>query len=77
MAVFGVLVLAAPLLVLATVVVALCSYGPLGWVAAAGLLAAVGVVARSSYRVVLRWWRRTKAPSQVRMTPAERRRRLY
>lgn len=55
-------VLAAPLLVLATAVVALWAHGPLGWVAAVALVAGCvgGTVLLA--RAVRRWWAGTKAP---------------
>jgi hypothetical protein len=56
------LLLVGPLLMLATAVVALASRGPLGWLAAAGLVVGVVAVSWWSWRAVLRWWRSTKAP---------------
>ena len=56
------LVLAGPLLMLATAVVALWAHGPLGWLAAVLLVAAALWVCRATVRVCLRWWRGTKAP---------------
>lgn len=67
--------LAGPLLLLAIAVVALWSYGPLGWLAA--VLLVVGVLAATwwSTKAVLRWWRGTKvAEPRRQLTPAERRR---
>jgi hypothetical protein len=60
--------LAAPLLMLATAVVALASHGPLGWLAAVLLVLTVVAVLRWSARLVLRWWRSTKAPEKVTST---------
>ena len=57
-----VLVLAAPVLLLLSAVVALGGHGPLGWLAAAALLAAVFVVARATCRRCWTWWLGTKAP---------------
>ena len=62
MALFLPLLLACPALMLATAVVALWSYGPLGWLAAFGLLAGVAWATRASCRLCVRWWRSTKAP---------------
>ena len=56
------LMLAGPLLMLATACVALWAYGPLGWIAAVLLVVAVFVVTRLTCRACLRWWRSTKAP---------------
>ena len=56
------LLLAGPLLMLATACVALWSLGPLGWVAAVLLVVVVLVVSRLTCRACLRWWRSTKAP---------------
>ena len=72
--VFGVLALAGPLLMLATAVVTLCQQGPLGWLAAGGLLATVGWVVVVSVQVVLRWWRSTKVAPRVQVRPADLRR---
>ena len=72
--VFGVLVLAGPLLMLATAVVTLCQQGPLGWVAAGGLIAAVGWAVVVTVQVVLRWWRSTKVTSRPQVRPADLRR---
>ena len=60
------LVLAGPLLMLATACVALWSYGPLGWLAAVLLVVAVLWLTRAFCRVCLRWWRSTKAPVRER-----------
>lgn len=62
MAVFGVLVLVGPALMLLTAVVALAERGPLGWLAGAGLVVGVVVVLRLTGRVVRSWWRSTAAP---------------
>jgi hypothetical protein len=56
------LLLAAPLLVLATAVVSLWAHGPLGWLAAVALVLGVCLGSRLSCRACLRWWRSTKAP---------------
>ncbi|MCW2681782.1 MAG: hypothetical protein JWM62_3183 [Frankiales bacterium] len=56
------LVLAGPVLMLATACVALWSHGPLGGLAAVLLVVAVLLVSRWSCRSCLRWWRSTKAP---------------
>ena len=56
------LVLAGPLLMLATAVVALWAHGPLGWLAAVLLVGATLWLSRAAVRVCLRWWRSTKAP---------------
>ena len=61
------LLLVGPVLMLATACVALWSYGPLGWVAAVLLVLGVLVATRLAVRLVLRWWRSTKAP--VREVP--------
>lgn len=72
--VFGVLVLAGPLLMLATAVVSLCRQGPLGWVAAGALLAAVVAAVVVTVQVVLRWWASTKVPARPQVRPADLRR---
>ena len=54
--------LAGPVLMLATAVVALWAHGPLGWLASLGLLAGVAWSMRAGCRLCLRWWRSTKAP---------------
>ena len=54
--------LAGPVLVLATAVVALAAHGPLGWLAGALLVGTVLWVLRWSWRMSVRWWRSTKAP---------------
>ena len=56
------LVLAGPLLVLATGVVALWSQGPVGWLAAVLLVLVVVATTWWVLRAVRRWWRSTKAP---------------
>ena len=73
-AVFAVLALAGPLLLLATAVVGLWSRGPLGWVASVLLVAAVAAACRWSVRVVRRWWAGTRAPVQQQVRPADGRR---
>ncbi len=74
MAVFAVLALIGPLLLLATTVVGLWSYGPLGWVASILLVAAIAYATRWTTRVALGWWRSTKAPERpsVRRSDARR-----
>ena len=74
MAVFAVLVLVGPVLMLASAVVALWAYGPLGWLASVLLVAAVAAACRWSTRLALRWWRSTKAPEQVPVRPSSARR---
>jgi len=69
-AVFAVLALIGPLLLLATTVVGLWSYGPLGWAASVLLVAAIAWATRFSTRLTLRWWRSTRAP--VRPSQARR-----
>ena len=75
MAVFAVLALIGPLLLLATTVVGLWSYGPLGWLASVLLVAAVAGSCRWSTRAALRWWRSTKVPARPQVRPADARRR--
>ena len=60
--------LVAPLLMLATAVVALAQHGPLGWLAAVLLVVTVVLVLRWTTRWCLRWWRSTKAPVKVTST---------
>ena len=72
--VFAVLTLIGPLLLLATTVVGLWSYGPLGWAASVLLLASVAGGCRWSARAALRWWRSTKAPVQPQVRPWHARR---
>lgn len=55
-------VLAGPLLMLATAVVALSAHGPLGWVASVALVVGVLLGARWAVRAGRRWWAGTKAP---------------
>ena len=74
MSVFALLALMGPLLLLATTVVALWSYGPLGWLASVLLVAAIACVTRWTTRLTLRWWRSTKAPVRRQVSPAEARR---
>ena len=74
MGVFAVLALIGPLLLLATTVVGLWSYGPLGWVASVLLVAAIAYVTRWTTRLTLRWWRSTKAPVRRQVSPSEARR---
>ncbi len=56
------LVLVGPALMLAAAVVSLASRGPLGWLAAAGLLVAVAWTSRALWRLARTWWASTKAP---------------
>ena len=71
---FAVLALIGPLLLLATTVVGLWSYGPLGWVASVLLVAAIAYATRWTTRLTLRWWRSTKAPERAAVRPADLRR---
>ncbi len=74
MSVFAVLALIGPLLLLATTVVGLWAYGPVGWLASVLLVAAVAGACRWTGRVALRWWRSTKAPEQPQVRPSHARR---
>lgn len=74
MGLFAVLALAGPLLLLATTVVGLWAYGPLGWLASVLLVAAVAGGCRWGLRALLRWWRSTKAPVRTQTRPADARR---
>ena len=74
MAVFAVLSLIGPLLLLATTVVGLWSYGPLGWVASVLLVAGIAWATRWTTRLTLRWWRSTKAPVRTQVRPSQARR---
>ncbi len=74
MGVFAVLALIGPLLLLATTVVGLWSYGPLGWVASVLLVAFVASATRWTCRLTLRWWRSTKAPVRTQVSPSQARR---
>ena len=56
------LVLAGPLLVLATACVALWSRGPLGRLGAVLLVVAVVWATGAACRATARWWRGTRAP---------------
>jgi len=56
------LVLLAPALLLLSAVLALASHGPLGWLAAAGLVLVVAVVCRWVAIRTWAWWVLTKAP---------------
>ena len=71
---FAVLALIGPLLLLATTVVGLWSYGPLGWVASVLLVGTIAYATRWTTRLTLRWWRSTKAPVRVQVSPSEARR---
>ena len=73
-AVFAVLALAGPLLLLAGTVVALWSYGPAGWLASVLLVGLLAGACRWTGRVALRWWRGTKAPERPQVRPADARR---
>ena len=74
MPVFALLALVGPLLLLATTVVALWSYGPLGWLASVLLVGSVAGGCRWVVLVTLRWWRGTRAPDRVPVRPADLRR---
>ena len=74
MSVFAILTLAGPLLLLATTVVTLWSYGPLGWVASVLLVAGLAYATRWTARLTLRWWASTKAPVRTSVSPAQARR---
>lgn len=74
MTIFAPLLLAAPLLVLATLVVALARHGPLGWLAALLLVLAVAWICLRASRLALRWWRSTKVAPRPQERPADRRR---
>lgn len=65
-------VLAAPLLMLATAVVALWAHGPLGWLAAVLLVVGSALSFVLAVRAVRRWWAGTKAPvrpTRTRVVP--------
>ena len=74
MSVFALLALLGPLLLLATTVVGLWAYGPLGWVASVLLVAGIAYAMRCTTRLTLRWWRSTKAPVRTTISPAQARR---
>ena len=74
MAVFAVLALAGPLLLLASAVVGLWAFGPLGWLASVVLVASVAGGCRWTCRLALRWWRTTKVPERPQVRPADARR---
>ena len=74
MSVFSVLALIGPLLLLGTTVVALWSYGPVGWVASVLLVLVVMAVLGWSIRTARRWWSSTKAPVRTQTRPSEARR---
>jgi hypothetical protein len=63
--------LAGPLLLLAAAVVDLGGRGPLGWLAAAALLAAVWVATSWCARRTAAWWRTTRAPDLVLPPPRQ------
>ena len=71
---FAILALIGPLLLLATTVVTLWSYGPLGWLASVLLVVAIAWALRFTARRTLRWWRSTKAPVRTQVSPAQARR---
>ncbi len=71
---FAVLALIGPLLLLATTVVGLWSYGPPGWVASILLVAAIAYATRWTTQVTLRWWRSTKAPVRTQVSTSNARR---
>ena len=56
------LVLLGPVLLLLSAVLALAAHGPLGWLAAAALLAATAWTSRWLARLAWAWWVSTKAP---------------
>ena len=74
MAVFGVFMLAGPLLLLAIAFVELWSFGPVGWCAAVALLVAVVAGSWLCVRTSLRWWRGTKVAARPQVRPADARR---
>ncbi|MBC7374924.1 MAG: hypothetical protein H7323_13125 [Frankiales bacterium] len=74
MTIFAPLLLAAPLLVLATAVVALAHHGPLGWLAAVLLILGVAWISLRAGKLALRWWRSTKVAPRPQERPADRRR---
>lgn len=74
MTIFAPLLLAAPLLMLATAVVALAGHGPLGWFAAVLLVLAVSWVSLRASKIALRWWRSTRVAPRPQERPADRRR---
>ena len=62
MTVFLPLVLLAPVMILLSAMLSLASHGPLGWLAAAALLAAVSWACWWVGRAARAWWASTKAP---------------
>ena len=74
MSVFSVLALIGPLLLLATTVVWLWSYGPVGWLASVALVLFVVGTLWWGVRRTRRWWRGTKAPVRAQTRPSEARR---
>ena len=74
MGVFALLTLMGPLLLLATTVVGLWAYGPLGWLASVLLVAGIAYATRWTTRLTLRWWAGTKAPVRTQVSPAQARR---
>lgn len=64
-----VLLLAAPVLLVASAVVALAAYGPLGWLAAVALVVAVLAGTRAGCRRCWAWWLATKA---AELAPGQR-----
>ena len=63
------LVLLAPVMMLIVAVRSLASHGPLGLLAAAGLLVAVAATTRWTVRTARAWWATTLAPER----PSQRR----
>ena len=72
MTLFLPLLLLAPVMMLIVAVQSLAAHGPLGWVAAAALLAGVFLGTRWLLRTAARWWASTKAPERP-PTPARAR----
>jgi hypothetical protein len=60
------LLVALPLLVLADLCLRLGAQGPAGWVAAAGLVAALACATPRGVRRAWRWWGSTRAPARTR-----------
>lgn len=72
MTLFLPLLLIGPVMMLIVAMQSLASHGPLGWVAAAGLLVAVVTGTRRLLRMAAAWWASTKAPERP-PTPARAR----
>ena len=66
------LLLIGPVMMLIVAMQLLASHGPLGWVAAAGLLVAVVQGTRWLLRTAVRWWAGTKAPVRPPSPPRAR-----